>query len=187
MGNFQSTCPKASIKMVSEYHDLGTCVFGHWKGFGKLETVANFNAYQITKYQILQKLIIFCCMIFEEFKKEILKSRIFKIVPLGAPRPDIQIVQKWKKVFIRTDSLLTMITNSFNILFIQNLETFLFFHFFCNEIYSPFLKVSTKFTMTKIFETQVPSFHAYADIKQCLYISKVYENIHDQKTNKNCP
>ena len=48
-----------------------------------------------------------------------------------------------------------------------------------------FLEASTKFTMTKISETQVPSIHAYADIKQCLHISKVYENIHDQKTNKN--
>ena len=29
MGNFRSTCPEASIKVISEYHDLGTCVFGH--------------------------------------------------------------------------------------------------------------------------------------------------------------
>ena len=29
MGNFQSTCPKASIKVISEYHDFGTCIFGH--------------------------------------------------------------------------------------------------------------------------------------------------------------
>ena len=41
--------------------------------------------------------------------------------------------------------------------------------------------------MTKISETQVPSFHAYADIKQCLHISKVYENIHDQKDKQKLP
>ena len=41
--------------------------------------------------------------------------------------------------------------------------------------------------MTKISETQVPSFHAYADIKQCLHILKVYENIHDQKDKQKLP
>ena len=29
MGHFQSTCPKASIKVILEYHSFGTCVFGH--------------------------------------------------------------------------------------------------------------------------------------------------------------
>ena len=41
--------------------------------------------------------------------------------------------------------------------------------------------------MTKISETQVPSFHAYADISQYLHISKVYENIHDQKDKQKLP
>ena len=41
--------------------------------------------------------------------------------------------------------------------------------------------------MTKISETQVPSFHVYADIQQCLHISKVYENIHDQKDTQKLP
>ena len=72
-----------------------------------------------------------------------------------------------------------MITNHFEIPVIQNLETFLFYFFALGFIL--FLEVSAKFMMTKISETQVPSFHAYADIKQCLHISKVYENIHDQK------
>ena len=60
--------------MISEYHDLGTCVSGHLKGFGKLETVASLDAYQITNYQFLSKLIIFRCLISEEFKKKVSKS-----------------------------------------------------------------------------------------------------------------
>ena len=32
LGNFWSTCLEASIKVISKRHDLGTCVFGHWKG-----------------------------------------------------------------------------------------------------------------------------------------------------------
>ena len=51
MGSFQSTCSKASIKVISEYHDFGTGIFGHWKGFGRLEVIASLDAYQITKYQ----------------------------------------------------------------------------------------------------------------------------------------
>ena len=29
MGHFRSTYPKASIKVILEYHDFGTCTFGH--------------------------------------------------------------------------------------------------------------------------------------------------------------
>ena len=58
MGNFQSTCPKASIKVILEYHDFGTCIFWSLKGFGKFEAIASFDAYQITICQTLQKLII---------------------------------------------------------------------------------------------------------------------------------
>ena len=57
--------------------------------------------------------------------------------------------------------------------------------FFC-WIYSLFRSIN-KIHDDKISETQVLSFHAYANIKQCLHISKVCENIHDQKTNKNYP
>ena len=32
MGSFWSMCPEASIKVISERHDFGNCVFGHWKG-----------------------------------------------------------------------------------------------------------------------------------------------------------
>ena len=37
MGNFRSTCPKASIKVILEYHDFETCIFGHWKGLTGLK------------------------------------------------------------------------------------------------------------------------------------------------------
>ena len=37
---------------------LGFC-FAYWKGFDRLETVASLDAYQITNYQFLSKLIIF--------------------------------------------------------------------------------------------------------------------------------
>ena len=68
------------------------------KGFGRLKVVASLDAYQITKYQILQK-FIFCYLIFEKFEKELLNQGFshflprharskslfdfFKIVPLG--------------------------------------------------------------------------------------------------------
>ena len=28
-GQFSVTCPKASIKVISKYHDFGTCIFGY--------------------------------------------------------------------------------------------------------------------------------------------------------------
>ena len=37
MGNFRSTCHRASIKVISEYHDFGTCIFGHWRGLASLK------------------------------------------------------------------------------------------------------------------------------------------------------
>ena len=77
-----------------------------------------------------------------------------------------------------------MITNHFEIPVVQNLETFSFF-FALRFIL--FLEVSAKFMIEKISKTQVPSFHEYADIKQCLHISKVYENIHDQKDKQKLP
>ena len=57
MGNFWSTCPKHQF---SEYHDLGILCFWSLKRFGRLEAVASLDAYQITKYQFFQKLVIFC-------------------------------------------------------------------------------------------------------------------------------
>ena len=83
-GQFWSTCPKAPIKVISEYYDYGTCVFGHWKGFDGIEVVANLDAYQITKYQILQKFIFLCSLISEEFEKEFLNRGFSHILPRQA-------------------------------------------------------------------------------------------------------
>ena len=73
MGNFRSMCSKTLIKVILGYHDLGI-LFCSLKRFGRFETVASLNAYQITKYQFFQKLVIFCCLIFEEFEKEFLNQ-----------------------------------------------------------------------------------------------------------------
>ena len=48
---------------------LGTFVFGHRKGIGRLEVVASLDAYQITNCQFLSKTHHFYCLIFEEFEK----------------------------------------------------------------------------------------------------------------------
>ena len=59
------------------------------------------------------------------------------------------------------DLLLTMITNSFKIPFIQKPENILIFHsFLCTEIYSIYFM-----QMIKISETEVHLFYANADIK----------------------
>ena len=55
MINFGQHALRHRSKMVSKYHDLGICVFGHRKGFDRLEAVASLDAYQITNYQFLSK------------------------------------------------------------------------------------------------------------------------------------
>ena len=55
MGNFWSTCPKASIKVISKYRDLGILRFWSSMGFDRLEAVASLDAYQITNCQFLLK------------------------------------------------------------------------------------------------------------------------------------
>ena len=67
MGNFWSMCLEASIKVIAEYHNFG--IFCSLKRFGRFKIVASLDAYQITNYQFLQKFIIFCCLIFEEFER----------------------------------------------------------------------------------------------------------------------
>ena len=57
-GNFRSMCPKTLIKVILGYHDL-EILFCSLKRFGRFETVASLDAYQITKYQFFQKLVIF--------------------------------------------------------------------------------------------------------------------------------
>ena len=74
---FGQRAPRYQSRMILKYYGLVTCIFGYWKGVGRFEAVASLNAYQITKYQVLQKLIIFCFLVSEEFEKEILKSGIF--------------------------------------------------------------------------------------------------------------
>ena len=74
---FGQRAPRHQSSMILKYYGLVTCVFGYWKGVGKLEAVVSLDTHQIIKYQVLQKLIIFCCLVFEEFDKEILKSGIF--------------------------------------------------------------------------------------------------------------
>ena len=77
------------------------------KRFGRLESVASRDTYQIAKNQILQNSSIFC-LIFEEFEKEFLNQKFyhplpkqtwlkssfdfFKFVPFGAPWFFIQMV-----------------------------------------------------------------------------------------------
>ena len=65
--------------MILKYYGPKTCVFGYRKRFGKLEAIASLDAYQATKYQVLQKLI-FRYLIFEEIEKEIFKSGIFLLI-----------------------------------------------------------------------------------------------------------
>ena len=77
--SFWSICPKASIKTISEYHNHGTCVFGHWKGFGRFEAVTSLDAYQIIKHQILQKLI-FSLPDFRRIREKISRLGIFMLV-----------------------------------------------------------------------------------------------------------
>ena len=57
MGNFGQHAPRHQSKVISRYHGLGTCIFGHRKSFGRLEAVASLDAYQITNYHFLQKSI----------------------------------------------------------------------------------------------------------------------------------
>ena len=118
----------------------------------------------------------FCCLIFEEFENDFWIKNfiacclgrhdqrvylIFKIVPLGAPKPFIQIIPKWNEAFVGIDSLLTMITNSFKDPFIQKLGNIFIF---CTEIYS-LLKTLDKIKVTDASKTQVYLFHAHVDIK----------------------
>ena len=66
----------------------------------------------------------------------------FKIVPLRASRPFIKMIPKWKEAFIKIDSLLTMITNSFKNLVIQKLgNIFIFLFFVCTIIHSLFRNI----------------------------------------------
>ena len=130
---------------VSQFWDL---CFWSLKRFGRFEAIASLDAYQIIKYQTLRKLIIFYCLISEEFEKKILNQEFYdqlpeqvwskgsfdfsKIEPLGVPSSLIQMVSKWKGVFIEMDLLPIVITNSFKIQNQTFEKHFIFiFYFFC--------------------------------------------------------
>ena len=91
-------------RMILKYQSLGTCVFGRWKGFGRLEAIASLDAYQISD---LTKTHFLIAYFLKNSRKKILNQEfscslprqhdqmvysIFKTVPLGAPRPLIQMV-----------------------------------------------------------------------------------------------
>ena len=92
------------------------------------------------------------CLISEEFENKFLNQKFYGQLPEQAWSNGLfdfskscpsgcqvfQMIPKWRKVFIKMDWLLTMITNPFKIPIIQNLETFSFF--FQNKTSSYFEK-----------------------------------------------
>ena len=85
-------------------------------------------------------------------RDQMVYSIFFKIVPLGAPRFFL-----FRRSHSERECLLrlpTMTTNSFRIPVVQKLRTFspIFFHW---DLFSPFLKASTKFMMTKVSKTSL--------------------------------
>ena len=143
-----------------------------------------------------QKLIIFVAWFPKNSRNKFLNQELYGQLPEKAwskclfdfPKSypsghqGFQKIPKWKKVFIQTNWLLTMITNHFEIPVVQNLKTFSFFALtlWSQNLFPFFLKkISTKFRTTKMSETQVHSFHANADIKEkftsfekCIHIWK---------------
>ena len=79
MGNFQLTCLKALVRMISVYHDLGFC-FAHWKGLANLnwQVWSCSKSWCIPNYQLSvpTKIYLFVCLIFEEFEKWVSKSGV---------------------------------------------------------------------------------------------------------------
>ena len=77
IGNFSISLPRGINQGQFWNVIVLWLVFGWWKGFfGRLEALASLDAYQITNYQFLSKLIIFRCLIFEEFNKKVSKSGV---------------------------------------------------------------------------------------------------------------
>ena len=72
---------------------------------------------------------------------------------------------------------------------LENIFIFLFFWLYDHEIYS-FLETSARFRMIKCLKHKSIYFMHMLTLKKGLHFSKsifTNENIHDQKTNKNCP
>ena len=83
-----------------------------------------------------------------------------------------------------------MITNHFEIPFVQNLKTFSFFlHWlYDHEIYSLFFFNIGKIQNDKeLWNQKFIHFMQMLTLKQSLHLSKVYENIHDQKDKQKLP
>ena len=138
MGNFWSMCPEASIKVILAYLDHGIFVFWSLKRFGRFEAIASLDAYQIIHYQFLSKTHHFFVSWFSknsrnkflnqefygQFPEQAWSNGLFdfsKSCPSG--HQGFQKIPKWKKVFVKIDWLLTMITNHFEIPVVQNLTT----------------------------------------------------------------
>ena len=106
-----------------------------------------------------------------------------KIMPFGAPRSLIQMVSKWKGVFIEMDLLPTVMTNSFKIQNQTFEQHFYFLFFFCSDFmimkFIPFfLEVSAKILNDKSIQNKVHSFYANADIK-AVFIFLKKKHIHE--------
>ena len=150
MGNFWSTCLKASIRVISEYHDLRDLCFWSSKGFWQVWSCS--KSWCIPNYQLsvsFKNSSFFVAWFPKNSRNKFLNQEFYgqmpeqawsnglfnfsKIVLLRAPRSLIQMVLKWKGVFIEMGLLSTVITNSFKI---QNQTFKKHFHFFALTLWS---------------------------------------------------
>ena len=127
----------------------------HGKGLAGLKLLASLDAYQITKYQFFQKLVIFLLLDFRRIRESLqirnlmanclrrCDQMVYSIFSKSclSGHHDFQKISKWKKAFIKMGSLPTVITNSFRIPVVQKFEN-IFTHIFifsCTGIYSLFI------------------------------------------------
>ena len=158
---------------------LGFCS-AHGKGLAGLKLLASLDAYQITKCQFFSKTRHFLLPDFRRIRESLqirnlmancLRRRdqmVYSIFSKSclSGHQGFQKISKWKKVFIKMDSLPTVITNSFRIPVVQKFEN-IFTHIFifsCTRIYSLFIS-NNKIHDDKMRLKQVYSFHTNADIK----------------------
>ena len=172
------------------------------KGFGRLEAIASLDAYQISKPY--KNLSFFIAWFLKNSRKRVSKSGVLRPIAWAgvikkfiwffkncAPRgTEISYSNGFKtKGSVYRDGF---ITNS-NPQFFQLFEKYFHFHFlrwlYGHDIYS-FLETSARFRMTKCLKHKSIYFMHMLTLKQGWHFSKnifTNENIHDQKTNKNCP
>ena len=122
MGNFWSTCPKASIRVISEYHDLKDLCFWSSRGFWQAWSCS--KSWCIPNYQLsvsFKNSTFFVAWFSKNSKNKFLNQEFYgqmpkqawlnglfnfsKIVPFGAPRLFIQMVPRWKWVFVRITNI----------------------------------------------------------------------------------